>query len=495
VTTVSDPLVTRRLLAVYAIFAAVVLLYWPASVALTGLWLDADRTSYTHGFLVMGISLWLVWRDRASFAGANTSALSTSQFLLGSVALLVVALGWQIAYRAGLQLVVEVLMLPLLWLPVPLLLGRNAARATLIPVALLVFAVPLWDVFTSVLQFATVQASQVLLRLAGIPAFFHGNSVEVPGGVFEIEGGCSGLHFFITALFIATLLGELRRDGWRRRVWWLFVAGVLAIVMNWFRVASIIFMGHVTNMQSYLVRESHYGYGWVLFAIALTILFLIERRTPHSELAGGEASAPETTSREGTRVWPGWYAICGLILALPSLVNVVVNARLSSGAPTAQSAVLHEGWSEADVMNSNWQPIQTNADAQQRRRFVRDGFAIESFVAEYREQRVGKKLGGYDNRPQGDADVIESGTLPDPRLAYRIIEQNGQQSVLVLTYRVADRGFANATHAQLWYSWLTLRSFLSPRSEVETWYAPCKPDCDSARSMLVQIFAEEGDRP
>jgi len=490
---VSEPLVTRRLLAVYGIFAAVVLLYWPAFVALGELWLDGARTSYTHGFLIAAVSLWLVWRARAKIASADTAGLTSAQRLLGTAALLATALSWQIAYRAGLQLVVEVLLLPLLWLPVLLLLGRNAARATLLPVGLLVFTLPLWDVFTPALQFATVQACRFMLRLVGIPAFFHGNSVEIPGGVFFVEGGCSGLHFFITALAIATLLGELRHDRWRRRLWWLVVAGALAVAVNWFRVASIIFVGHVSQMQNYLVRESHYGYGWTLFALGLLLLFFIERRTPLDEPATSPGAIRETPAGLA-RVSPAWYAACAIVVMLPMLINAVVHTRLDAGAPMALSASNRAGWNEAEPKVSDWQPIQNNADQEWRRRFVRDDFAIESYVAEYREQRLGKKLGGFANRPQGDADVIETGTLADPRLAYMIIEQRGQRSLLVFTYRVANRGFANAMHAQLWYSWLTLRSMFSPRSEVMTWYAPCKPDCDRARSLLVQFLAEEGNR-
>jgi hypothetical protein len=140
-----------------------------------------------------------------------------------------------------------------------------------------------------------------------------------------------------------------------------------------------------------------------------------------------------------------------------------------------------------------WEPVQKNADAESRRRFEREGFAIESYVAEYLEQRLGKKLGGYGNRPQGAAEIVESGSLADTRWAYSMLELEGRRSLLVFTYRVGDREFTSATKAQLWYAWQTLRTLSSPHSRMFSWYARCNPDCDAARAQLVQFLAEEGN--
>jgi hypothetical protein len=69
-----------------------------------------------------------------------------------------------------------------------------------------------------------------------------------------------------------------------------------------------------------------------------------------------------------------------------------------------------------------------------------------------------------------------------------VTEQDGRQSVIVSTYRVAGREFANATRAQLWYSWQTLRSLGSPRSEVAAWRMDCGNDCELARSKIEDFL-------
>jgi exosortase len=481
---------TKRLTIAFGILAAVGALYWPTLVALGEVWSDGARTTYTHGYLIAVIAVWLMWSRRGWIARPETISLSTGERVALLLLLLAVATCWQLAYRAGLQLAVEMLLLPLLWLPVLLLMGRNVARATWLPVAFMIFALPLWDAFTPFLQYASVQGSRLLLRLVGIPAFFHGNSVEIPAGVFQIEGGCSGLHYFVVSLAVATLIGELRNDRWQLRLRWLLLAVVLAGVVNWFRIASIIYIGHISQMQNYLVKESHYFYGWALFAFALLVLFLIERRTPLAPVVASTVS-PEVD--HPVRVPLAAQAACVLIIVLPAIANIIINARLE-GAPFDSSLLVGSGWQESAGVGSDWRPIQNNADSEWRQRYQRDGIAVEGYVAQYSEQRLGKKLGGFANRPQGDAEVLEAGALvSNPETGYLVTEQNGRRSMLLLTYRVADRAFASATRAQLWYSWVTLRTLHSPLSKVVAWRAACDQDCDRTRELLRQVFAESGN--
>ena len=48
---------------------------------------------------------------------------------------------------------------------------------------------------------------------------------------------------------------------------------VLSLLANWVRVYVIIEAGYLTNMQHYLVRVSHYWFGWGVFALALVGFF------------------------------------------------------------------------------------------------------------------------------------------------------------------------------------------------------------------------------
>ena len=61
---------TQNLRAVVAMALVVLgfLLFWPTTASLIEQWEDTVRRTYTHGFLIVAITLWLLWRDRASWS-------------------------------------------------------------------------------------------------------------------------------------------------------------------------------------------------------------------------------------------------------------------------------------------------------------------------------------------------------------------------------------------------------------------------------------------
>ncbi len=144
----------------------------------------------------------------------------------------------------------------------------------------LYFAFPVWELISAPLQSLTALVSLWLTQMVGIPVAMDEYVIHIPEGWFEIAGGCNGLHFFIVALGIATLHGEIDRDDWRSRLLLLAIAGTLALVTNWLRVFIIIVAGHLTNMQHFLVKVDHYYFGWFLFAFALLFYVYVSARLP-----------------------------------------------------------------------------------------------------------------------------------------------------------------------------------------------------------------------
>jgi len=474
-----------------AILVAVPLLYWPASLSLGILWVDIKRTTYAHGFVVLAISGWLLWRARDQLTPA-TDRHDPRRSVRLLVSLAGAALLWELAYRAGLQIGIETLLLVILWLAIAIFAGARAARAALVPVAFLGFALTFWDALNPLAHWTTVRAVGFLLHLFGVPAYINGDVVQIPEGNFEIQGGCSGLHFLIVALAIAALLGELRADRWQRRLQWGLLAGVFALLVNWLRVSTIILAGHLTHMQTYLVRESHYFYGWLLFAAAILAIFLIERRVP---LDTTSASGTLATACKAGRQGLATSALAVGILVLPLVLNLTIYLR-----PATSSAHLpapaRGGWTAVAPRPDQWSPQQNLADSEDRSAFVRGQFRVERLVAVYDEQHPGKKLGGYANRPQGEAQVIAEYDYSLAGRPFKVmrLEEHGASSMLWLNFQSGEREFSDSLRAQIWYSFLTLRSLASPASRVVALWAPCGSDCESA-DMALRSFLADGGMP
>jgi exosortase A len=480
----------RRFAWLVALLLAVPALYWPASRSLIVSWLDSDVTTYTHGFLIVLISGWLVWKAQARAIVPDPGLRTSGERLAVAMLLLALVLAWQFAYRAGVQTATQLLLLPLMGCAVLALFGRNAARAVRFPLAYLLFAVPVWDYLNPLAQWSSIFVVRFLLRLAGIPAYFDATTVHLPAGTFEIAHGCSGLHFIIVALALAALLGELRGDHWRRRLGWLLVAGALAMVTNWLRIFTVILAGHLTDMQHYLVRVSHYSYGWVLFLLAMAVLFLLERRVP---VRTTPVDAHPASAVGRTVVASPWtLAICGL-LALPVALNAFIDAQLQAEPALPAALPSIPGWNAVHA-DSPWHPRQLNPDLEWHVQFSDVSSTVHLYQAEYREQRQGKKLGGLGNRLEGDSDVVAATTMSAAGRDFRALRltRNGAESLLWFTYVVDGRAFTSATRAQLWYSWITLISARPSNSIAIALWSPCDPDCTAADAALNRFVTAAG---
>jgi exosortase A len=475
----------RRFVALLLIIGAIVGLFWPTFQSLAAVWVDGDLTTYTHGYLIAGIALWLLFRKRSSLAAVHEREWTTFERVVLTAVLLVTTLLWQFAYRAGVLIATQVLVLPVLWLTIAIALGRAGARCAAFPVAFLIFAVPVWDFINPAVRELTVHAVQVMLRAFGIPVFFSGNHVHIPEGVFTIADGCSGLHFLMVGLAVGALLGELRESGLRGRLGWLVGAAVLAILVNWIRVSSIVLIGHYSDMQHYIVRVSHYYYGWALFALALGALFAIERRIP---LPRTKTTTVVAGRREGAERQSPWrFAVLGAC-AVPLLLNLLLDRHLE--APVVKTSA--SGWSR-DGNPTRWHPVQSNADRQELISLNRNGSVVEVFTAVYLAQNPAKKLGGFANRITGKGDVQSTAVEQSSfgAVAEFEIVDDGESYLVWVSYIVGERRFTSALPAQLAYSEQTLARFRSEVSLVRAARTRCASDCESARATMRR-FAQDG---
>jgi EpsI family protein len=474
----------RRVLWVWLIIAIVTVLFWPTAVAYSLAWTDFDNRGYTHGYLIAAMCLALIYMRRDELTGPVERPRPSVY-----VALPVLGIAWLLAYRAGIQTAHELLLPIIFWTAIYAVCGGRIARSCLFAVGFLYFALPISGVINGVLQHLTIAATHLILQLMGLPVRFEGDLVQIPEGTFAIEGGCSGLHFMVVALAIAAYYGEVHRDTLRHRALLLLLAAALALVTNWIRVSVIITAGHLTNMQSYLVRVSHYGFGWALFAVAMVVFFLFASRLP----ARSHTSSVAAIEPIDARARPIGLA---LLMALPALALAPALSWWAMHGDAAAVAVMPApvqvpGWSGPVTTASAWRPIFIGADAEQFATYQRGGAAVERYSADYAYQRQGRKLLGYYNSiPGSDLMVLEQGIETEAGAQFvslLLSDQMGARSLIWHVYKIGSRTMTSGMRAQLWYG---LTSLAGPvDSQLVAIRAKCEPDCDAAREHLRLFVA------
>jgi exosortase len=478
-----------RIYCIAALASLVALVYWPSTVFLGERWSEKAGQTYTHGWLILLICIALVVRSRRELAAAPVQPSARA-----AVALAAVIVAWLVFYRASIE-GLEVPLLPLIfWLAVTTAYGWAVGRLMLFPVAYLYFAVNIWH--AAPLQRLTVLVMRGLLAVIGPTAVIEGDLVHIPNGTFVIEEGCSGLHFMIVGLAVAALYGEQRRDPWRVRVRQLALMAGLALLANWVRVYTVIVAGYLTDMQSYLVRVSHYGFGWCVFAVALLVFFWLAPRLAPEPAPVAALPAPQSVRMSRAEL-SGITAAVAILIALP-LLNWAL--RMSRAAPPlAHPAALLDPrapWHAVPLnVRSAWLPVFAGADELQRRAFGNSADeAVEVLGVAYRIQRQDAELVGETSSLTGAGlqaraeHVVASAAGPFRET--EVIDPAGARSLIWWRYQVDGRDLVDPFTEQLWYGLNAL--IWRPPAGLIALRTACNPDCASAQHALQEFVANDG---
>jgi exosortase len=231
-------------------------------------WLEDPN--YSHGFLVPGLSAYFVWDRRQKLARLRP------QPHWGGLVLLWFGLGLLLLGHLGAELFLMrssmvVVITALVWY----LLGRPYVHALALPLAFLLFMIPLptilLNTITLPLQLLASQVSTFALQLVQLPVYREGNIIYLPHTTLEVAEACSGLRSLVSLLALAVVLAYITQRRLSTR-WILTLSAIpIALVANAFRIWATGVLAHRYGAQA---AEGFYHTfaGWLVFVVALGLL-------------------------------------------------------------------------------------------------------------------------------------------------------------------------------------------------------------------------------
>lgn len=482
-----------HLVDVFGLFIAVSVLYWPSAVALNSEW--GGNSALLHdGYLVLLASLWLIVRERKRLAVVPSRPMPSA--LLAIAAL---SFAWLWAWRAAIQEAHVELVPLLLFAAVISAFGWGAARIVAFPIGYLYFAMPIWSHINGLLQGLSAKMTGFLIWIAGLPAYMKGNSIQLPWGTIHIAGGCSGLNTFVAGLTLSALYGKVATGSTRRRLIWLGVMGLLALIDNWVRIFVVTAVAYSTRMRSPLVRH-HIWFGWLLFALTFAgFLWWAERsRIPDDSKSAVELSImgePSTTARPRAASAAMKVLTFVALAVLPLLSYGMDWARGGADAPVRISwPAAATGWTGPESLRSGvWAPRFLNASGESLVQYTEAGDTVQVYAVTYRIQTQAGKLLGYWNSLLGNPRrlrALSHRTVASPAGRWRetlAVDSKGERSLIWSRYQIEDRVFVDPRVAQLWYGLQALVQ--PPLSSLTALRTICSPDCRAAQSRLAAAAA------
>ncbi len=378
-------------------------LYWRSLKWMVETW---QSSTYSHGFLVLPISLFLIWVSRRRVAPLPPAP--NPRYL---PFLAVLALGWMLANLVGVLVVQELALVAMLQVLVLTLLGRAVVRALLFPLAFLLFAVPAGESLIAPLQDFTAHFSVKALELSGVPVVLEGRIISIPSGTWEVAQACSGVRYLISSVTLGCMYAWVVYRSWVRRLGFILVSALVPILANGVRAYVIIMLGHISNNRV-AVGIDHLIYGWFFFAVVIILLFTLGWRWRElNDLAarpiGHQSHPPEVlrgtenkigSRKEGLTRTLALTAASGItVLALgPIGVHLYPN-RL--GAPITRIAALSvtPPWEPLAQYTGNWAPGFQGADAELMQSYTSGPHQVHLYIAYYARQEQGRKLLNPEN--------------------------------------------------------------------------------------------------
>jgi exosortase len=472
------------------------LVYWPSVSALYGAWTDFRSLSYTHGPLIAIACVLLLYRRRRQL-----ESVDARPWPLAFVALLLCSIVWLVCFRASIQDLHILLFPAAIGLAVAAVFGPQVARVTALPLLFFYFASSAWGELSPYLQELTLLVMRGLMAATGMNVTVTGDVIHVPFGTFVVEAGCSGLHFLLVGLAVATLHGELREDPLRLRITHIIVMSALALLANWVRVYTVVRAGYDTHMRHALVSHGHYYFGWMVFAVALAVFFWLARRYSRWFDPVASAGALGTTSgAHGVhlataasigRMNLAYTAAVLSMVAAPTLSYALKSAQGAPAAPRIEFESVEDWSGPVAADRPAWEPVFVGADALEQREY-RDsaGGAIEALGVAYATQRQGSELIGETNSVTGQSGLEAETEQPIRTAAGRfrettVTERSGRKWVIWSRFEIAGRAFTMPLAAQLWYGVRSLAT--QPLAGLVALRSKCLPDCAGARRRLESL--------
>lgn len=444
-------------LSLIALTAAVLFTFQEGIAQLLRVW--EIKEEYSYGYIIPAITAFLIWQrkdrlERMAFTGSWAGvALLTFGLMLSVVGNLA---GLYLLVQFGMVLVIA----GLAWA----LTGTPAFRVIAVPLALLIFMIPLPQFFlteiSSRLQLLSSQLGVAFIRLFGISVFLEGNVIDLGVMKLQVVEACAGLRYLFPLMTLGFIAAYFFKGAfWKRLV--IFLSTIpITVIMNSLRIGAI---GITVEYWGRGMAEGflHDFEGWAIFMVCTAVLigemWLLARigseRRPLQETFGLDFPAP--TPRDAqvlNRSLPRPFVVAGLVAVIAAGASLALPKRV-------EATQARQDFQSFPLTVGEWQGKsermeQVYLDALQLDDYLladyssTDRLPINLYVAYYATQRKGQSAhsprtcipgGGWKISSLTQYQVPGVTTAAGPLQVNRTVIEMGEVRQLVY-YWFAERG-------------------------------------------------------
>jgi len=397
--------------------------------------------TYSHCFLIIPISGWLVWERRDRLANLYPAVEPRALWALPPLLAL-----WWVGELSTINEVRQFAVIAIIEVIIVAMLGVRVYRVIWFAALYLFFLVPTGEYLIGPMQRFATHFTDAALNLIGIPHYTEGTVIELTNGRFEIAEACAGLRFLIATVALGVLFAYLMFRK-RLKIALFFLACILVPLLgNGLRVVGIILLAHYTD-NKYGAGADHLIYGWGFNVAILLVLFLMGSffRDPISEVAADEPGADRHDTLKQTAIM---FAATAIVIGIGPAVAMWHDNRAISPDVASLNAPLHlRNWHSAPSTGS-WRPVYTGIDAEREASLVPDRLdttaPVDFYIGYYGRGRTGHSIAAHVNKLWNvrtwtmSSSSNVSGSLGTRRIAMQewIVSSTNQKRIIWAVYWV-----------------------------------------------------------
>ena len=369
---------------VVVVIGAILALFHETVWSMISLWWRSQ--TFAHGFMIVPISAWLVWRQRKRLALMPQRPCIPALLILAALGAV-----WLMASVANVQVLTQYAVTAMIPATVVAILGWQAARVIAFPLAYLLLAVPFGEIFVPMMIDFTANFTVGALQMTGVPVFRENNFFSIPSGNWSVVDACSGLRYVIASVALGTLYAYLNYHGTLRRLLFIAVALALPAFANGVRAYTIVMIGHWSGMRL-AVGVDHLIYGWVFFGFVSMLLFWVGSFWRDQVAPLSPDRAPPAPFQPAARRNLAGAAVACVAICASWFLYAAALAGAPADIPASLVFVPPPQWQAAEWPADGWQAAHAGNPARFARGFSNARGTVTLQVASYASQMKDAEL-------------------------------------------------------------------------------------------------------
>jgi len=351
--------------------------------------------TYSHCFLVIPISAWLIWEKRHQLSGLRPCVEPRALW-----ALLPLLLVWWLGELSTINEVRQFAVIGLIQILTFAMLGSEIYRSIWFAALYLFFLVPTGEYLIGPMQQFATRFTDATLSLIALPHYTQGTMIELTNGRFEIAEACAGLRFLIATIALGVLFAHMMFRKWYKVALFLVSCVAVPLIGNGLRIVGIILLAHYTN-NKYGAGADHIIYGWGFNVAILLFLFFVGSffRDPIDE-SDSKVRKPQKQDSRTTIVTVFLTSI--LLLSLGPAVAYWHDSRTVAPDIAELRAPILLSSSHQAPLTGMWRPVYPGIDSDLAASLFSNestsSMPVDLYIGYYARARTGHSLTAHLNK-------------------------------------------------------------------------------------------------